>query len=61
MQIKQPVILVGETGTSKTAIITNFLRNLDPTHHVKLEKKKFCNSIYILLIHQPLLEQPLAT
>lgn len=46
MQIKQPVILVGETGTSKTAIISNFLRNLDPDHHVKLRNFanlfKFC-------------------
>ena len=27
--IKRPVVLVGETGTSKTATIQNFLRNLD--------------------------------
>ncbi|XP_030756931.1 dynein heavy chain 10, axonemal [Sitophilus oryzae] len=28
-KIKRPVVLVGETGTSKTAIIQNFLRHLD--------------------------------
>ncbi|KAF7265371.1 hypothetical protein GWI33_021219 [Rhynchophorus ferrugineus] len=29
-KIKRPIVLVGETGTSKTAIIQDFLRNLDP-------------------------------
>ncbi|KAK9891062.1 hypothetical protein WA026_013388 [Henosepilachna vigintioctopunctata] len=28
-KVKRPIILVGETGTSKTAIIQDFLRNLD--------------------------------
>ena len=30
INIKRPVVLVGETGTSKTATIQNFLRELDP-------------------------------
>ena len=30
VRIKRPVVLVGETGTSKTATIQNFLRELDP-------------------------------
>lgn len=30
VKIKRPVVFVGETGTSKTATIQNFLRNLDP-------------------------------
>ena len=30
VKIKRPVVLVGETGTSKTATIQNFLRELDP-------------------------------
>lgn len=29
VNIKRPVVLVGETGTSKTATTANFLRNLD--------------------------------
>ena len=32
--IQRPVILVGETGTSKTATTQNFLRNLSPETHV---------------------------
>lgn len=32
--IQRPVILVGETGTSKTATTQNFLRNLSPDSHV---------------------------
>ncbi|XP_045466201.1 dynein axonemal heavy chain 10 [Harmonia axyridis] len=28
-RVKRPIILIGETGTSKTAIIQDFLRNLD--------------------------------
>ncbi|XP_076804944.1 dynein axonemal heavy chain 10-like [Clavelina lepadiformis] len=34
--IKRPVVLVGETGTSKTATIQNFLRDLDPDSHLML-------------------------
>ncbi|XP_076108254.1 dynein axonemal heavy chain 10-like isoform X2 [Mytilus galloprovincialis] len=34
--IKQPVVLVGETGTSKTATTANFLRTLDSETHLLL-------------------------
>nr|XP_026696380.1 dynein heavy chain 10, axonemal isoform X1 [Ciona intestinalis]XP_026696381.1 dynein heavy chain 10, axonemal isoform X2 [Ciona intestinalis] len=34
--IKRPVVLVGETGTSKTATIQNFLRGLDADSHLML-------------------------
>lgn len=34
--VKRPIILVGETGTSKTAIIQNFLRQLDADVYVLL-------------------------
>ena len=30
VKVKRPVVFVGETGTSKTATIQNFLRKLDP-------------------------------
>lgn len=35
-QIRRPIILIGETGTSKTAIIQDFLRNLDPDIYILL-------------------------
>lgn len=34
LQIKRPIIIIGESGSSKTAIISNFLRNLDPAVNV---------------------------
>lgn len=34
VRIKRPVVLIGETGTSKTATIANFLRTLDQEQHV---------------------------
>lgn len=34
VRIKRPVVLIGETGTSKTATIANFLRTLDQESHV---------------------------
>ena len=34
VKIKRPVVFVGETGTSKTATIQNFLRKMDPDHSV---------------------------
>ena len=37
VRIKQPVVLIGETGTSKTATIANFLRTLDQESHVSRE------------------------
>ena len=36
VKIKRPVVLVGETGTSKTATIQNFLRELNPETTVSL-------------------------
>lgn len=33
--VKRPVILIGETGTSKTATMQNFLRSLDSNQFVK--------------------------
>ncbi|KAF2892470.1 hypothetical protein ILUMI_13689 [Ignelater luminosus] len=35
-EVKRPVILVGETGTSKTAIIQDFLRQLNPEAYIIL-------------------------
>lgn len=35
--VKRPVILIGETGTSKTATMQNFLRTLDPNKYVLLD------------------------
>jgi len=32
--VKRPVILIGETGTSKTATMQNFLRTLDTNQYV---------------------------
>lgn len=34
--IRRPIVLVGETGTSKTAIIQDFLRQLDPEIYILL-------------------------
>lgn len=36
VKIKKPVVFVGETGTSKTATIQNFLRELDPDTSVRM-------------------------
>uniref|UniRef100_A0A2C9JWZ0 AAA+ ATPase domain-containing protein n=1 Tax=Biomphalaria glabrata TaxID=6526 RepID=A0A2C9JWZ0_BIOGL len=36
VRIKRPVVLIGETGTSKTATIANFLRTLDQEQHLLL-------------------------
>lgn len=33
--VKRPVILIGETGTSKTATMQNFLRSLESNQFVK--------------------------
>jgi dynein heavy chain len=35
-RIKKPVVLVGDTGTSKTATTQAFLRNLDTESHVRI-------------------------
>jgi MoxR-like ATPase len=34
IQVKRPVVLVGETGTSKTATVQDFLRQLNPALYV---------------------------
>lgn len=36
VRVRRPVVLVGETGTSKTATTQNFLRELDPESYVRL-------------------------
>lgn len=36
VRIKRPVLFVGETGTSKTATISNFLRELNPDAYVSI-------------------------
>ena len=36
VDIKRPVVLIGETGTSKTATVSNVLRGLDPETVVSL-------------------------
>lgn len=36
VKIRRPVVFVGETGTSKTATIQNFLRKLDPDSNVSI-------------------------
>lgn len=38
VRIKRPVVLIGETGTSKTATTQNFLRTLDPESHVSQQR-----------------------
>lgn len=35
----KPVLLVGDTGTAKTAIIQEYLRNLDPESYVRAIKQ----------------------
>ena len=35
VRIKRPVLLVGDTGTSKSATTANFLRDMDRETHVK--------------------------
>lgn len=35
VSIKRPVVLIGETGTSKTATIADFLRTVDQESHVR--------------------------
>ena len=55
LSIKKPVVLVGETGTSKTATTQNFLRQLDPdfTVSVIMNFLTMCinmNFIFILVV-----------
>lgn len=44
--IKQPVVLVGETGTSKTATTANFLRTLDSESHVSFGITVVCGLLF---------------
>lgn len=46
VKVKRPVVLVGETGTSKTATTQNFLRQLDPDSTVSI------NNLYLILLLQ---------
>jgi len=39
--VKRPVILIGKTGTSKTATMQNFLRTLDTNQFVLFARSKF--------------------
>ena len=41
--IKHPVVLVGETGTSKTATTANFLRTLNTETHVRFNMSFILN------------------
>lgn len=34
LQIHRPVLLIGEIGTAKTAIMTSYLKQLDPNVYV---------------------------
>lgn len=34
LQIHRPVLLIGEIGTAKTAIMTSYLKQLDPNIYV---------------------------
>lgn len=49
VKIKRPVVFVGETGTSKTATIQNFLRKLDPDSSVRNHFKKGAHFTYLSL------------
>ena len=54
VNIKHPVVLVGETGTSKTATTQNFLRNLDSDATVSNIITSFTSSImYVSLSATP--------
>jgi dynein heavy chain len=44
--IKHPVVLVGETGTSKTATTANFLRTLSTETHVSLLTARTYTCLY---------------
>ena len=49
VNIRRPVVLVGETGTSKSATTANFLRGLDPESTVSIKNKEV---IYIGMLYQ---------
>lgn len=43
VRIKRPVVLIGETGTSKTATIADFLRTVDQESHVRSIQGAYSN------------------
>ena len=47
INVRRPCLLVGESGTSKTATIQNYLRGLDPDVNVRL----YMSSVYNTYIH----------
>ncbi len=47
VRLKQPVLLVGETGTSKTATATSFLRELDSELHVRIIISSWLQILYL--------------
>lgn len=49
--VKRPVILIGETGTSKTATMQNFLRTLDPNKYVYYTQLYFVLNIPLFSIN----------
>lgn len=49
VNIKRPVVLVGETGTSKSATTANFLRGLDKDATVCCTQRKFSNQVIFCL------------
>ena len=61
VQKHKPVVLVGETGTSKTATTQNFLRNLSPETTVSIEYHLYLSlSLFIYLsIYPPFLSASL--
>lgn len=46
-QIRRPVLLVGEAGTSKTATIMQYLRNLNPNINVIDMRKMRANRAFL--------------
>lgn len=46
VSIKRPVVLVGETGTSKSATTANFLRGLDKDSTVRVCKLNFSKQTF---------------
>jgi len=49
--VKRPVILIGETGTSKTATMQNFLRTLDANQFVLVARSNFTTYIFVFVFY----------
>lgn len=45
--VKRPVILIGETGTSKTATMQNFLRTLNPDQFVRSNESFVSKNVFV--------------